>query len=279
MNKPEADAECEAQRRRQARLHVTLSSALALAVGAIWWFQHQVRVAARVSAGPAAVRGQPIQPVASPPAPTNAAPAGKVRGSFAKRLVAHTAKLDALAEEEPQAEEDDPVLRDVSAAPLTVPGYTAVGFAALGGYKFNLTPDVLDGAANPDEAKRKTLAQIPPGVLALDGTKAAIRGFMLPLQMKEGRCVLFMLLPNQSLCCYGRMPRINEWIIVRADHLNLKPVMDRPVVVCGGLRVGDQREGGHLVALYAVDADKVFAAEDVPAAPGRKSVVTPDKPQ
>jgi hypothetical protein len=265
MNEPsgltENDIETEARRRRQARLHVVLSSALALSVGLIWWFQHQVRVAARVLEATPVVRGEPIQPVAASPAPTNAPPAGKSRGSFARRLAAHTAKLDALAAEEPVEEDDDPVLRDVSVAPLTVPGYTTVGFSALGGYKFNLGPDVLDGAANPGEAKRKTLEQIPPGVLALDGKKAAIRGFMLPLEMKEGRCVLFMLLPNQSLCCYGRMPRINEWIIVRAGHLEVKPVMDRPVIVAGALRVGDQREGGHLVALYAVEADKISVSE------------------
>ena len=44
---------------------------------------------------------------------------------------------------------------------------------------------------------------------------------------------------DQSMCCYGTVPKINEWVSVRMAEEGVKPVMDEPVTIHGTLKVGE----------------------------------------
>ena len=154
-----------------------------------------------------------------------------------------------------------------SAAPTNVePGYTGIGFDTLSGYEFDLTDDLL--LAPPDkeaEAEEKTRAQIPKKIQELDGTKAAVMGFMLPLKVspESGLVTEFLIMRDQSACCYGSVPKINEWISVTMTDKGVRPMMDQPVTIYGQLKVGPTRENGYLVGIYRLDGEKMAGPQDM----------------
>lgn len=138
-------------------------------------------------------------------------------------------------------------------------GDPEINFSILSDYDLNLTKDVAKGAADATEAASEVRAQIPAKVQGLDGKKAAIQGFLLPVRMDDGLAVEFLLMRNQSMCCYGVPPKINEWITVKMRGRGAKPVMDQPIAVIGTLHVGPQEENGQLIGVYSMDGEKVIA--------------------
>lgn len=139
-----------------------------------------------------------------------------------------------------------PSITSMAVADVHVPGYRNISFRELGGFSLDLTEDV-----------GKAGAQIPASVRSLDGGKVVIQGFLLPVKMNNGLAVEFLIMRNQSMCCYGVAPKINEWITVRLNGEGVKPVMDQPIAVAGVLHVGPILENGALSGIYSIDADKV----------------------
>ena len=137
-------------------------------------------------------------------------------------------------------------------------GYQSVGFDTLSAFPFVVTADMADGSNNLAAASAATRAKIPSAVLALDSRRVAIRGFLLPLKMNEGLAFEFLLMRNQNMCCFGSVPKINEWISVETRDAGVKPLMDQPITVLGKLRVGDLRENGYLVGIYNLEAERVY---------------------
>ena len=145
-----------------------------------------------------------------------------------------------------------------SAQAAAQPTRLSVGFDQLAGFPFEVTDQMVDAPTNAAAASLKTLAQIPDGIKALNEKEVSVRGFMLPLNFRGGLATDFLILRNQSLCCYGIRPKITEWINVRMIGKGVKPIMDEPVTVCGTLHVGDVRERGSLVGIYRLDAEKLI---------------------
>ena len=275
---------------------VLLGGAIAVVAGlGIWLFR--TGESARPGPDIAALRGEPIVPLSTNPAAlapvsnrfgfapgtltnvlelagTNAALAevaglgGEDRagrrkrakpGSYPKRMMDLQMRL--------VGEGKDPRAYDTNALPpgfvITnlpppeVEGYLPVSFGLLAGFEFDLRPEVVRDAATP-AGPDPGLAQVPPGVRALDTRKIAISGFLLPMLMDEGRAVEFLLMRDQTLCCFGRVPRINEWISVRASGRGARPRMDVPLTVCGTFRLSAQRESGTLIGLYQMEAEKLI---------------------
>ena len=85
---------------------------------------------------------------------------------------------------------------------------------------------------------------------------------MLPVQTREGLTTDSPLLRNQSACCYGVMPRINEWAVVRTSGKGVKVTMDTPVTVLGTFHVEEMRENGTLTSIYQLDCDRVINSKE-----------------
>jgi hypothetical protein len=143
-----------------------------------------------------------------------------------------------------------------SAAPGPA-GYLSIGFEKLSAFPFDVTYQMLDDKKDARRASADTLRQIPDEVKALSDHKVSVKGFMLPTTLEHGRATEFLILRNQSMCCYGIPPRITEWVNVRTAGKGIKPIMDQPVTVCGTFHVGDVRENGELVGIYRLDAEKL----------------------
>ncbi len=81
---------------------------------------------------------------------------------------------------------------------------------------------------------------------------------MLPLKVEDGKITEFLVLRDQSACCFGAVPKINEWINVRMPKgKGVKPVMDVRITFFGVLKVGEVLESGYLVGIYEMDGHKL----------------------
>jgi len=133
-------------------------------------------------------------------------------------------------------------------------GYVSLGWDYLSGFPFSLDADLADGRRNPVLAGEKVRAQIPESIRRLDRKLVRIRGFLVPVRMDEELTVEFLVMRDQTLCCYGKVPRVNEWVHVQVNGRGVKPIMDIPIVVEGILRVGDRWENGYFAGIYYLHA-------------------------
>jgi hypothetical protein len=162
-----------------------------------------------------------------------------------------------IRSEEPPAQ--DTILQEqpeVLAAPETgekpkrIDGYLDISFERLSNYRYEY-PDPDD--PNPPKD------QIPEAIRSLDGKKVAVRGFMLPVKQVKGRVVEFLLMKDQSACCFGVMPEMNEWIHVICPPGKTAPmVWDIPTTVFGTLEVGEVYEKKMLMSIYRMKFDKLI---------------------
>jgi hypothetical protein len=145
---------------------------------------------------------------------------------------------------------------DNAGAPATPGGeeYPKVGFDRLASYTF--IPPEAD-TATPNAPPPSGANQIPDKIKALDRQKVAVTGFMLPVKMDGGLVKEFLLVKDPMMCCYGIMPKINEWVVVKMVGKGVKPLMDIPITFDGKLRVGEMYENGYLTGVYLLEGDRM----------------------
>jgi hypothetical protein len=135
--------------------------------------------------------------------------------------------------------------------PKTANPITEVSFDELASYEF-ATPDAA--ITNLAIAVSNANKQIPAAIKLYDGKKLSITGFMLPTKTEKGEVTEFLLLRNQSMCCFGVTPKITEWVTVRLAGEGLETaVMDQPVTVKGTLHIGAVVEDSAIVEVYQMD--------------------------
>jgi hypothetical protein len=181
----------------------------------------------------------------------SAEPAGDIRGApiAAKPTAPPTNVVAAATMPSPAANAAAPT--SPSAAPG---GYATVGFEQLSGYQIEVSDELLGPQTNKTVLTAD--GQIPDPIKELNNKKISLRGFMLPLKVEGGLVTEMLIMKDQSMCCYGATPRINEWVSVKMKG-GVKPLMDEPVTLMGTLKVGETRENGYLVGIYAMDGDKM----------------------
>ena len=144
------------------------------------------------------------------------------------------------------------------------PDYLAAGFDKLSGYSFEVSDELLGPITNEVAAALatvKTDAMIPKSVHELNNKRVALKGFMLPLKVEGGVVTELLIMKDQSMCCYGSAPKINEWVSVKMQGKGVKPLMDQPVTLFGTLRVGESRENGYLIGIYRLDGERMEVPE------------------
>ena len=134
-------------------------------------------------------------------------------------------------------------------------GFLVVGFDQLASYEF--TPPNYDAAAGDGKAQvKKGPDQIPESIRALNEKKVLVTGFMLPIKMDQGLVKEFLLVKDPMMCCYGIMPKINEWVVVRMTGKGVAPLMDIPIGFEGKLAVGELYDNGYLTGVYLLEGEK-----------------------
>jgi hypothetical protein len=139
-------------------------------------------------------------------------------------------------------------------APELENGYLKLGFEQLASYPFN--PPPFDPSADPKATPPSGEEQIPATVKAWNGKKAVVTGFMVPVKMEKGLVTEFLLMRNTMACCYGTVPNMNEWVVVKMKN-GVQPMMDVPVAFYGSIKVGAMFENGYMTGLYELDGEKM----------------------
>lgn len=143
------------------------------------------------------------------------------------------------------------------------PDFQTVGFDKLSAFSFEISDELLGPVTNDlATVSAKTDALIPEAIKALDKKPVQVRGFMLPLKVEGGLVTEMLLMKDQSMCCFGVVPKINEWVSVKMVSKGIRPVMDEAVTLFGTLHVGEMRENGYLVGIYRMDGQKMASALD-----------------
>lgn len=145
-----------------------------------------------------------------------------------------------------------------------IDGFLKVGFDRLAGFEFDIDESLISPPTNEVEAaSARTEGQIPEAIKALDQKRIALRGFMLPLKVENGRVTELLIMRDQSMCCYGTTPKINEWVSVKMATEGVRPIMDQPVTLFGRLSVGEMRENGYLIGIYEMEGEKMAGPLDL----------------
>ncbi len=136
--------------------------------------------------------------------------------------------------------------------------YQAVSWKELGSFAY--APSVTP------RTKQKKPVHIPPAVTRLHGSPLRLSGYMMPVEMDGENVATFVLVRNQAMCCFGRTPEMNEWVMVRfRGGRSVAMNMDQPISVTGNFEVGEQIEEGSVISLYRMVADRVEIDEGKPA--------------
>ncbi|MBL9126427.1 MAG: hypothetical protein JNL97_02210, partial [Verrucomicrobiales bacterium] len=113
-------------------------------------------------------------------------------------------------------------LSGTSANPLVV------GFDKLASFAYALPEGVVD---TNTVAQAGATNQIPSTIRALNDRFVSLKGFMLPLKVEKGLVTELLIMRDQSMCCYGTVPKINEWVSVKMVGEGVKPIMDQAVTL------------------------------------------------
>lgn len=137
-----------------------------------------------------------------------------------------------------------------------VSGYAKIHYSQLAGFKFRPPPQPVAAGQPPPEV----LAQVPAAIRRLDGKKVVLTGYMLPLKLEQGLATEFFFLSSPTLCCYGVVPEVNEWMHVKMRKEGLPAIQDVPMFLAGRLRVRARWEEGYLVGIYELESDGLLRA-------------------
>lgn len=141
--------------------------------------------------------------------------------------------------------------------------FLIVGFDRLAAFNYDIPDDAPAATNAPAKPVAPPKEQIPATVKAFDKQRVALKGFMLPLKVEGGLITELLIMRDQSMCCYGTVPKINEWVSVKMTGKGVKPIMDQAVTLYGKLHVGEIRENGYLVGIYQMDGEKVAGPLDL----------------
>lgn len=190
--------------------------------------------AERVDTAPGDLRGQPI--VATPPPATNSMPAGMAAVSASN------------------ADSATPPPRAVAPGP---DGFVHLGFDVLAGFEYASHQEPVATNAPPPPTR------LPEFLRAYDHQPVAIKGYMLPMKLQSGLATELLLMRDQSMCCFGVVPKINEWVNVRMSGRGVKPIQDQPVTIYGRLEVGEVWDQGYLVTVYNLVGERLETPLDL----------------
>lgn len=210
---------------------------------------------------------QPVAPVATtvptapaaPTAPPNAAP-GKEAAVVASTTPATESARVATSAPPVQASSSLAVTSAPAPGKGTAASPLSLAFDKLASFQYALPDGPVDTNV---VAQAGATNQIPDHIRSLNNQFVTLKGFMLPLKVEKGLVTELLIMRDQSMCCYGTVPKINEWVSVKMLGTGVKPIMDQAVTLFGKFKVGEMYENGYLVGIYAMDGERMAGPLDM----------------
>lgn len=148
------------------------------------------------------------------------------------------------------------VARPAAAQTVDIAGGPAhvLSFADLGTFKYEVV-DLGTGASPEQIEEAKKRDQVPESIRALAGKRVAMVGYVLPLKMEGELATELIFMKDVTTCCYGAVPQMNDYAVVKMTGKPAKVVQDIPVTLVGILEVGERYEEGYLVSLFRLQGE------------------------
>jgi hypothetical protein len=134
--------------------------------------------------------------------------------------------------------------------------FIRLGFDQLSSFKFD-TYEVYNEAAG-GRPLTKSDDEIPPEILAYDGKRIVIRGYVMPLRLKKGLVTEFLLYRDQAACCFGATAKMNHYMRVTVAGQGFPPGSMVTHKVYGSLKVGKIYVQEYLTGIYQMTAERVI---------------------
>lgn len=141
--------------------------------------------------------------------------------------------------------------------------FSKVTFGGLSSFQYEIPdPEIIRESQDPFKAP---VDQIPSKIRELDGEPVVVVGFMVPIEIdRKGNVESFALTVNQTFCCFGVPPAMNEWLMVEMEEGHSAPyTMDVPVAAYGMFHVGEEIEDGYVLSIYRMTADEVIDVHEL----------------
>ena len=112
--------------------------------------------------------------------------------------------------------------------------------------------EMIDESGDPAEQ----LNPAAPVVAELDGREVRLPGYVVPLDLREGRVVEFLLVPYFGACIHVPPPPSNQIVHVRSSEGIDLEALYQPFWISGPMRV-DRVESELAAAGYRIDARQI----------------------
>ena len=112
----------------------------------------------------------------------------------------------------------------------------------------------------PDPAREEPLEafEFPEKVQALDGQEVELLGYMIPTEYVDTQVREFMLVRDTGACCYGGIPRPDEWALVAVQpEGGFEYFPHLPIVVTGTQTLLAPGSDPDLPLVYSLTGDAV----------------------
>lgn len=155
------------------------------------------------------------------------------------------------------AQELTPPPVDLTPRQVVVDGQAmlALGFDKLSSFSYQLV-DAGTGASPEEIAEHLKKDPVPDWVKQYDGQRVLLTGYLMPLQVENGRSRKFVMMRDVNTCCYGAVPNMNDYLVVTMEGEGVEPVQDVPVDLVGIFRIDHRYEDGYVVSLFAMQGEK-----------------------
>jgi hypothetical protein len=143
-----------------------------------------------------------------------------------------------------------------SAKPGTLPpGAKTVALAAAGDRPYDKTFDDLRFDIKPGDPFER--AMLPPKIVAMEGQRIRIRGYILPAAQQRGIKTFVLVRDNQE-CCFGPGAALYDCILVEMVPGKTVEFSIWPVAVEGTFGINEVKgpDGTHL-AIYRIEGEEV----------------------
>jgi hypothetical protein len=130
----------------------------------------------------------------------------------------------------------------------------ALGFDKLSSFSYTIV-DAGTGATPAQIAEHLKQDPVPGWVRLYDHQRVRVTGYMMPLQVENGRSKKFVIMRDVNTCCYGAVPNMNDYLVVTMKGEGVQVVQDVPVDLVGTFRIDHRYEDGYVVSLFAMDGE------------------------
>lgn len=137
--------------------------------------------------------------------------------------------------------------------------YYLLNFDILSGFP-SQSPEMGDLVSASRSQAPPSKINVPASIQSLDNQKISVVGFMIPMTLdNQAKVLSFVLVQSRMNCCYGVVPKLNQWIYVTMEKGKAtEQRADVPITVFGTLNVGNQfNQDSSGWCLYHLTSDKV----------------------